>query len=279
MGVCTEGKVSSKGWSFLETWCQWSQLHLTRVTCLKGSQLWASRDNRQRLFNGAGCFTTVKTVGRIYSLQLVVAALLPISQSMHINPFSSSGPTNRIYFPNLVSNNLRGATGSSGFLCWYPTPRTSWMASAPTSSTCTTANSSTTRWVDGAPCDQRAETGAVLWTRLMFHALFPGKLWSVCKDSLRTRRKSNEAIPLGARSDCSYEGTCLAAWAPSYPLSRHPCPSSALSLWLLANSFCRITLHDLAMVVRSWPGKLRARRRPFKKWWLLAWQRELWMIR
>lgn len=49
---------------------------VTQVTCLKGNLLQTCCDNRQKLCNGAGCFTTVKTVGRIYSLQLVVAALL-----------------------------------------------------------------------------------------------------------------------------------------------------------------------------------------------------------
>lgn len=166
---------------------------------------------------------------------------------VHIKPLSPSGPTNRISFPSLVSNNLHGATGSSGSLCWYHTPRTSWMASAPTSSTCTTSNLSTTRWVNSAPCNQQ-KTGAVLWAHLMFHDLFPGKLRSVRKDSLGIRRKSNEAIPLGARSDCPYEGTCLAAWAPSYPCSGHPCPSSTLSLWLLANSF----VAELHCTIWSW---------------------------
>lgn len=46
-----------------------------------------------------------------------------------------------------------------------------------------------------------------------------------------------------------------------------PCTTSAFLSWLLVNSVfgCRIILRDLVMVVQSWPGKLRARRRPFKK--------------
>lgn len=48
---------------------------------------------------------------------------------------------------------------------------------------------------------------------------------------------------------------------------RQPCTTSAFLSWLLANFLfcCRIILHDLVTVVQSWPGKLRARRRLFKK--------------
>lgn len=138
-------------------WCQCSQLHQwhkSPATLTSSSGLFVIPG---RLCNGAGCFTTVKNVGRIYSQQLVVAALLLISQRVHIKPLSPSGPTNRISFPTLVSNNLHGAPGSSGSLCWYPTPRTSWTASAPTSSTCTTANLSTTQWVNRTPCNQQKQ--------------------------------------------------------------------------------------------------------------------------
>ena len=39
------------------------------------------------------------------------------SDLVHVNPLSPSGPTSKNSSPSLVSNNLRGATGSSGSLC------------------------------------------------------------------------------------------------------------------------------------------------------------------
>lgn len=113
-----------------------SAASVAQVTCHTDSQFWAFCDNRRRLSNGAVCFTIVKTVGRIYLLQLVVAALLLVSPEhlpgcdlfvlnlivgkrnlVHIKPLSPSGPTNRFSFPSLVSKSLHGATGSSGSLC------------------------------------------------------------------------------------------------------------------------------------------------------------------